>query len=50
MRKITVFNFVTLNGFFEGLKRISAGIGTTQKKINMLLRVSSREARFFLDA
>ena len=50
MRKVTVFNFVTLDGYFEGPKKeISAGTGMAHKKMNMLPRISNPGARFSLD-
>ena len=50
MRKVTVFNFVTLNGYFEGPKRDISWHNMAQKKVNMLSRGSNPGARFFLDA
>ena len=49
MRKIIVFNFVTLNGFYKGPKR-DISWHRHGVEMNMLPRISNPGARCFLGA
>lgn len=48
MRKLKVFNFVSLDGYYEGPKReISAGTNLVRKKLSILLNCFHPELLFY---